>query len=141
MEKIKFKVAVRINKPLAEVFKAFTDNTIISNYFVTEASAPIRAAGDKIIWKWGEHSSEITITEYTENKSVAFSWQGYKVEYDVHCSFEFEEKDGKTKVTVTEEGWQKDDEGIVSSLANSEGWTDMLSSMKAWVQYGIDLRK
>lgn len=141
MEKIKFKVAVKINKPIAEVFRAFTDSTIISNYFVTEASAPIKAAGDKITWKWGEHSTEITITEYTENKSVAFSWPGYKVEYDVQCRFEFEEKSGATTVTVTEEGWKKDDEGINSSLANSEGWTDMLSSMKVWVMYGIDLRK
>lgn len=141
MEKIKFKVAVKINKPVAEVFRAFTDNTVISKYFVTESSAPIKAAGDKITWKWGEHSAEITVTEYHENKSVAFSWQGYKVEYDVHCRFEFEETGSATKVTVTEEGWKKDDEGIISSLANSEGWTDMLSSMKAWVMYGVDLRK
>lgn len=141
MEKIKFKVAVKISKPIAEVFKAFTDKDIISNYFVTSASESIRAAGDKITWKWGEHSAQITVTEYTENKSVAFSWQGYKVDYDVHCCFEFEESGGITKVTVTEEGWTKDDEGIVSSLANSEGWTDMLSSMKAWIMHGVDLRK
>lgn len=32
MEKIKFKVAVKISKPIAEVFKAFTDKDIISNY-------------------------------------------------------------------------------------------------------------
>lgn len=141
MEKIKFKVAVKIEKPIAEVFKAFTDNNIIDKYFVTSASAPIKAAGDKVVWAWGEHKTSITINEFVENKRVAFSWPAYKANYDVNCVFEFEEIDGKTKVTVTEEGWKTDDEGITSSLANSEGWTNMLAYMKAWVQHGIDLRK
>jgi uncharacterized protein YndB with AHSA1/START domain len=141
MEKIKFKVAIRINKPVEEVFKAFTDNSIICNYFVSKASAPIKAAGDKILWEWGKEKTEITITDYEENKTVAFTWPGYKVDYDTHARFEFEEKDGKTVVTVTEEGWKGDDEGINSSLANNSGWTDMLLCMKAWVMYGVDLRK
>ena len=141
MEKIKFKVAVSINKPLAEVFKAFVDNTIIVNYFTTGASAPIKAAGEKIHWEWGKDNTDILITEYTENKTVSFTWPGYKVDYNTNVRFDFEEKNGKTVVTVTEEGWRGDDEGIKSSLANNSGWTDMLYCMKAWILYGIDLRK
>jgi len=81
------------------------------------------------------------MTECTENKSVAFTWPAYKADYDLNAAFEFEEKDGKTIVTITEEGWKGDDEGINSSLANKEGWTDMLLCLKAWITYGIDLRK
>ncbi|MEO8512365.1 MAG: SRPBCC domain-containing protein [Ignavibacteria bacterium] len=141
MEKIKFTVAVRISKPLPEVFKAFTDNEIISKYFVTAASAPIKAVGDKITWSWGEHKAEIVITEFVENKRVAFTWPGYKVDYDLNCLFEFEIVDDKTRVVVTEEGWKDDEAGINSSLMNNSGWKDMLLSMKAWVMYNIDLRK
>jgi len=92
MEKIKFKVAVSINKPLAEVFKAFVDNTIIVNYFTTGASAPIKAAGEKIHWEWGKDNTDILITEYTENKTVSFTWPGYKVDYNTNVRFDFEEK-------------------------------------------------
>ncbi len=141
MEKIKFQVAVRIEKPINEVFKAFTDNEIISKYFVTSASAPIRAVGDKITWSWGEHKAEIVITEFEENKKVAFTWPGYKVDYDVHALFLFEEVDGKTRVSVTEEGWKDNEAGINSSLMNNAGWKEMLLSMKAWVMYNVDLRK
>jgi uncharacterized protein YndB with AHSA1/START domain/DNA-binding transcriptional ArsR family regulator len=141
MEKIKFQVAVRIEKPIAEVFKAFTDNNTISKYFVSSASAPIRAVGDKITWSWGEHKTEIVITEFEENKKVAFTWPGYKVDYDVHAVFIFEEIDGKTRVSVTEEGWKDDEAGINSSLMNNAGWKEMLLSMKAWVMYNVDLRK
>lgn len=141
MEKIKFQVAVRIDKPIAEVFRAFTDKETISKYFVSAASAPIKAVGDKITWSWGEHKAEIVITEFEENKRVAFTWPGYKVNYDVHALFIFEEVDGKTRVSVTEEGWKDDEAGINSSLMNNAGWKDMLLCMKAWVMYGVDLRK
>lgn len=141
MEKIKFTVATRIEKPIEEVFKAFTDNHILEKYFVTKASAPITAVGDKIEWSWGEVKSQITITEFVENKTVAFTWPAYKANYDIHCRFEFETVDGKTRVVVTEEGWKTDGEGITSSLANNNGWTHMLLSMKAWVMHGVDLRK
>lgn len=141
MEKIKFTVAVRIDKPVAEVFKAFTDNSAITKYFVSTASAPIKAAGDKITWSWGEHKTDINITEFEENKKIAFTWPGYKVDYDIDVVVIFEEIDGKTRVSVTEEGWKTDEEGIGGSHLNNAGWKDMLLSLKAWVMYGVDLRK
>lgn len=141
MEKIKFQVAVRIDKPINEVFKAFTDNKNIAEYFVSSASAPIKAVGDRITWSWGEHKTEIVITEFEENKKIAFTWPGYKVDYDVHAVFIFEEVDGKTRVTVTEEGWKDDEAGINSSLMNNAGWKEMLLGLKAWVMYNVDLRK
>ncbi|MBE2218314.1 MAG: SRPBCC domain-containing protein [Ignavibacteria bacterium] len=141
MEKIKFTVAVRIDKPIEEVFNAFTDNETLNKYFVTAASAPIKAAGDRIKWSWGEEKTEITITEFEKNKRIAFTWPAFKVNYDLNCVFEFEMVDGKTRVVVTEEGWKDDEAGINSSLMNNAGWKDMLLCMKAWVMYGIDLRK
>jgi len=141
MEKIKFTVAVRIDKPIEEVFEAFTDSETLSKYFVTAASAPIKAVGDRIKWSWGNEKTEIVITEFVKNKRIAFTWPAYKVDYDLNCVFEFETVDGKTRVVVTEEGWKDDEAGINSSLMNNAGWKDMLLCMKAWVMYGVDLRK
>jgi len=141
MEKIKFQVAVRIEKPIDEVFKAFTDSEAISKYFVSAASAPIKAVGDKITWSWGEHKTDINITEFEENRKIAFTWPGFKVDYDINVLVTFEVVDGKTRVCVTEEGWKTDDEGINGSHMNNAGWKEMLLSLKAWVMYGVDLRK
>ena len=141
MEKIKFTVAVRIDKPIEDVFEAFTDSETLSKYFVTAASAPIKAVGDRIKWSWGNEKTEIVITEFVKNKRIAFTWPAYKVDYDLNCVFEFETVDGKTRVVVTEEGWKDDEAGINSSLMNNAGWKDMLLCMKAWVMYGVDLRK
>jgi len=141
MEKIKFTVSIRINKPIEEVFNAFVDNSILCNYFTSAASEPIKVKGDKIRWQWGKDQTEIIITEFIKNRLVEFTWPGYKVDYDTHVKFEFEEKNGSVIVSVTEESWNKDDAGINSALANNGGWTDMLKCMKAWLLYGIDLRK
>lgn len=141
MEKIKLMVSIKINKPVDEVFNAFIDNSILCKYFTTGASASIRAAGDKIQWIWSNDKTYITVTEVIKDKSVSFTWPGHKVEYDTRATINFEEKNGKTIVTVTEDGWSKDDAGINSALSNSSGWKDMLLCMKAWLEHNIDLRK
>jgi uncharacterized protein YndB with AHSA1/START domain len=48
--------------------------------------------------------------------------------------------DGRTLVTIAEEGWQPTDGGRQASYGNCEGWTGMLAAMKVWVEHGINLR-
>ncbi len=48
--------------------------------------------------------------------------------------------DGRTLVTITEEGWSDNDEGRSASYGNCEGWTGMLCAMKVWIEHGINLR-
>jgi uncharacterized protein YndB with AHSA1/START domain len=140
-DKIKFSVSIKINRALSAVYHSFADNKIMSQYFTTDAGAPITKAGETIKWKWGKEEADVIINEVIENKSVAFRWKGYKVDYDVFTLFEFTYENGHTNVKVTEEGWNKDDAGIESSLANCSGWENMLCCMKAWTEHNIDLRK
>ena len=139
-DKIKFTNSIVINKPLQEVYNSFIDNEIICSYFTTNSSAPIKRSGETIKWKWNNDEADIFINEVVENKTVSFSWKGYKVDYNIFAVFDFLETDGKTIVKVTEMGWNKDDAGIASSHANCSGWQDMLCCMKAWIEYKIDLR-
>lgn len=141
MDTINFSTSVMITKPAEEVYRAVADNTLLCEYFTSKASAPIKAAGDNIRWSWNADSADIKITEVVENEKISFSWPGYNVDYDSHCTFEFTQKDGYTIIKLTEKGWRKDDEGIVSALANCAGWESMLCNLKAWIMYGIDLRK
>ena len=48
--------------------------------------------------------------------------------------------DGRTLVTITEEGWSDSAEGRAASYGNCEGWTGMLCAMKVWLEHGINLR-
>lgn len=57
--------------------------------------------------------------------------------------FELEpiEDDTRTLVTITETSWQPTAEGARAAFGNCEGWTSMLSALKAWVEHGINLRE
>jgi len=53
------------------------------------------------------------------------------------------EKTGEdeTLVKISESGWDSTDEGLKMSYGNCMGWSQMLSALKAFTEYGIDLRK
>ncbi|WP_353051694.1 hypothetical protein [Fictibacillus enclensis] len=44
-------------------------------------------------------------------------------------------------IEITEEGFNEDDENIISQmLDNKEGWVYMLTCLKGYLEYGINLR-
>lgn len=45
-----------------------------------------------------------------------------------------------TLVTIAETGWREDLQGHRASYINCEGWSQMLSCMKAFLEYGINVR-
>jgi uncharacterized protein YndB with AHSA1/START domain len=50
-------------------------------------------------------------------------------------------KDGRTLVTVAEEGWRETEGGLRASYGNCQGWMQMLCALKAYKEYGINLRE
>lgn len=47
----------------------------------------------------------------------------------------------ETVVKVSEEGHEMDEKGIKWAIGQTEGWVNFLACMKAWLEYGIHLRK
>jgi len=58
-------------------------------------------------------------------------------------TFEFKslDDDTRTLVTITESSWQVTADGAQNAFGNCEGWTTMLSALKAWLEHGINLRE
>ena len=48
--------------------------------------------------------------------------------------------DGRTLVTIAEEGWRDTEAAQQASYGNCEGWTGMLCAMKVWLEHRINLR-
>ena len=46
-----------------------------------------------------------------------------------------------TIVTITEKGRNNDEAGIKWLKGNTEGWANFLACLKAYLEYGINLRK
>lgn len=140
---LQFKVSGRIAKPVAEVFDAVVNPSQLSAYFTTlrGASAPL-IAGTTVTW-WD--SVPVEVDDVEQDRRIVLRWDaevadgqpGYKTL--IEMTFEALE-DGATFVTIGESGWREDEVGRKASYGNCQGWAEMLSAMKAWLEYGINLR-
>ena len=141
---IGIKVSGRIGRPAAEVFDAVVNPKKLSGYFTTinGASAPL-VAGTTVTW-WG--SVPVEVDEVVPRKRIVLRWDALgddgKPAYKTLIEMDFEAlDDGGTLVTIAESGWREDETGRKNSYLNCEGWAQMLACMKAYVEYGINLRE
>jgi uncharacterized protein YndB with AHSA1/START domain len=87
---------------------------------------------EKIVLEWGANEGE------TGAIGAKMADAGYKT--TVTMLFKALE-DGRTLVEIVEEGWRDVPGGVRSAFNNCEGWTGMLTALKAWVEHGINLRE
>lgn len=142
-----YTVRTRILRPVAEVFDAVASSGKLCNYFVDKASGDL-VPGEIIRWTW-DHYGElpVTVEEVTANERIVLTlnsgaWEKTKTDhYDVRVVFEFELlDDGNTMVSISEDGWKTDADGLKASHENCGGWQHMADCLKAWIEHGIDLR-
>jgi len=144
---LKFQVQIKIQKPIAEVYDAVYDPKKLSGYFTNGgASAPLEG-GTTVEWAFDDtpgqekFSFPVEVVESVPNQKIVFKWQGTKDKMNtVKVDFEKTGED-ETLVKISESGWDSTDEGLKMSYGNCMGWSQMLSALKAFTEYGIDLRK
>jgi uncharacterized protein YndB with AHSA1/START domain len=139
----KFEVWIIIQKPVHDVFNAVYDNNQISKYFTTGgASAPLKE-GTTVQWEFADFPGGFPVKskQIIQDKLIVFEWPN-PLGGDSSVEFHFEALNaGETKVKVYETGWKDDEKGIKNSYGNCMGWSQMICAMKAYLEYGINLRK
>lgn len=137
-----FRVSARISKPVAEVFDAVVNPKMLSGYFTTVggASAPL-VPGSTVVW-WGEVPVEVDEVEPCSRLVLRWDGAGVEASYKTRIDMSFEPlEDGVTLVTIAETGWRTDAKAVGRSYLNCAGWSQMLCCMKAYLEYGINLRE
>jgi uncharacterized protein YndB with AHSA1/START domain len=139
----KFEVQLKIRKPVHEVFEAVVDPRKLSGYFTRTASGRMEA-GQTVLWSFPEFPGEfpVKVREVVPDRRIVFFWEAEEGGYDTRVEIEFKPLEGDaTMVQVRESGWPDTPPGIKSSYGNCGGWMHMMSAMKAWLEYGINLRE
>jgi uncharacterized protein YndB with AHSA1/START domain len=146
---LKFKVAGRIARPVAEVFEAVANPAELSRYFTTGGAKGRLEPGATVYWDFHDFPGAfpVHVVQVEPNQRIVLEWgaaEGTAVasasgRTTVTMTFEPLE-DGRTLVTIAEEGWRETPAGLEASYGNCHGWTQMLCAMKAWVEHGINLR-
>ena len=144
---IKFEVQTRIQKPVEEVFDAVRNPDKLSGYFTNGgASAPLNE-GATVEWAFADTPGQtpfkfpVTVKKVVPNKKIILEWEGSKNgNTTVEVNFEPSGSDS-TLVRIAESGWRESQEELNRSYGNCMGWSQMLSALKAYTEYGINLRK
>lgn len=141
---LQFTVQAKIRRPVEEVFQAVYDPKQITKYFATEsASAPLDE-GTRVMWRFADFPADVwvEVTKTVPNERIEFTWEASEGGYQTHVRLEFESLgERETLLKISESGWRDDEKGRKSSYGNCEGWTNMQACLKAWLEYGINLRE
>ncbi len=138
---LEIKAAIQIQKPCHEVFEAIVDPSKMSNYFISKGSGRMEA-GKQIHWKFPEFDMEfpIKVGKIVQDQYISYVWEADSLELLVEITLSIADQED-TLVTVTEKSRANDESGIDWLKGNSEGWANFLACLKAWLEYGINLRK
>jgi uncharacterized protein YndB with AHSA1/START domain len=143
MEKqtLEIKAALQILKPVNEVFEAIIDPAQMSNYFISKGSGRMEE-GKKIMWRFPEFDMEfpIRVGKIVKNKYISFYWDVDGIELLTEITLT-ERSNNSTLVSITEKSRENDEAGIKWLIGNTEGWANFLACLKAYLEYGINLRK
>ncbi len=138
---LEIKTALQISKPLNEVFEAIVDPVKMSNYFISTSSGRMEE-GKQLTWQFPEFEMNfpVRIGKIERNKYISFYWDIDGIELLTEMTLTPKTNDS-TLVTITEKSRKNDEAGIKWLKGNTEGWANFLACLKAWLEYGINLRK
>ncbi len=133
------KVQERILNPVNEVFDAVVDPDKMSNYFISGASGPIQVG--TVEWEFGDVGAKVSIDvlEVVEHRKIVLESSALGPRIRTTIEFAPDGTDA-TVVTVTESSFPMTEEGVKRALGQNAGWTHTLCGLKAYVQFGINLR-
>jgi uncharacterized protein YndB with AHSA1/START domain len=156
----KFTVQAKIQKPVSEVFEAVYNPKKLSKYFTNGgASAPLDE-GKTVMWTFADDPEKpvtfpVRVQRVVKNKLIQFSWEASEglydaktgtmpasAGYDTVVEMSFEALNPKeTLVRIVEGKWRPTEAGLQGSYGNCQGWMQMACCLRAYLEYGIDLRK
>ncbi|HLT07866.1 MAG TPA: SRPBCC domain-containing protein [Cyclobacteriaceae bacterium] len=136
--KLTAKASLQIQKPIEEVFEAVVNPEHISKYFIAKSSG--RMESDTTLhWEFGDFPGEfpVEVKDVKAPQVVRFVWDQDTV---VEIAFDAQD-DQSTVVRITEGEKELSEENLEWLIGNTFGWGNFLDCLKAYLEYGINLRK
>lgn len=137
--KLVINAAIQIQKPINEIFEALVNPEKMTQYFISESSGKLEE-NKEVKWKWPEfpeHESIVNNIKIVENVSVSFVWDNNTT---VKICLE-EQADKSVVVRVSEGEKELNEKNLEWFSGNTFGWANFLACLKAYLEYGINLRK
>ncbi|WP_431711791.1 SRPBCC domain-containing protein [Glutamicibacter uratoxydans] len=148
IDELTFTVSGHISKPVDLVYEAVADPEQLSKYFTTGGAQGRMETGAEVSWDFHDFPGAFPVQVINAQRPhrLEFTWAGNHTVDNSRLNrvlFEFSSVDAgaRTKVSISEFSWQPTKAGASAAFDNCEGWASMLAAMKAWMEYGINLRE
>jgi len=129
-------------KSPTEIYQAMIQPDHMQHYFISEASG-IMEEGKEITWKFPEFKEEfqINVLQLIPDELIVFSWPGME-DHILEVKIALEAVTENTCIVSISEGEAEHNESGIAWLSNnSAGWANFLACLKAYLEFGINLRK
>jgi uncharacterized protein YndB with AHSA1/START domain len=129
-----------IRRPVAELFAAFIDPDITTQFWFTKSSGRLEI-GKQVQWDWEMYGVSVPVTAKViePNRRILIEWPGYTGLTTVEWTFDPKE-DGTTFVGIAEAGFTGDgDELLKQVTASTEGFSLVLAGLKALLEHNVRL--
>lgn len=139
---MEIKAAIQIAKPAGEVFEAIVDPVKMSNYFISHGSGRMEAEKE-LLWQFPEFEGEhpVRVGKIVKGSYISFYWNNKDTEQLVEMHLVAARNDDNATVVTVTEKTVKGEPAIEWLKGNTEGWANFLACLKAWLEFGINLRK
>lgn len=136
------KVEIGILKPADEVFDAIVNPEKMTNYFISSSTGSM-TPGAELIWRFPEFDEDapVHVKEVISNKQINYVWDDYSGKPLLVTIKLISIDPGTTVVRITEGAVDGSFVGIKWLTGNTYGWANFLACLKAYLEYGINLRK
>ncbi|MES2646467.1 MAG: SRPBCC domain-containing protein [Bacteroidota bacterium] len=139
---LEIKVALTMLQPPPLVFEAIVDPAKMSGYFIASGTARMEP-GSTVNWTFPEMDTSfpVKVHEVKKDESISFAWgdtEGNETTVDITLKVL---RNDATQVKIIEKSRPNDEAGLKWLKGNTEGWANFLCCLKAYLEYGINLRK
>ena len=134
------KTGMLIRRPVAEVFEAFVDPDVTTQFWFTKGSGRLEA-GQQVQWEWEMYGFSIPVTAKVvePNRRIVIEWPGSQGPTTVEWLF-LPQEDGTTFVKITNSGFAGDGDELVRQATDStQGFSLVLAGLKALLEHGVRL--
>ena len=134
------KAEMMIRRPVADVFIAFVDPLITSNFWFTKGSDRLHM-GKTVRWEWEMYgfAVDIDVMRVDENRRILIHWPGERGPTRVEWTFTAR-PDNTTFVSITNSGFHGSDAEVVAqAVGTTEGFALVLAGAKAFLEQGLVL--
>lgn len=127
-----------IRKPVLQVFQAFIDPEITTNFWFTKSSGPLEV-GKTVKWEWEMYgvSANVLTKEIIPNKLISTEWGSPVTIVD----YEFTALTGETTyVIIKNYGFTETGNDLIRVIKDSTGgFTTVLDGLKAYLEHNLKL--